>query len=146
MRKAPFFSRLMAFALDIFIVFMASVFTLTAIVTGYIIGCGGFSFYSFMDKIGILSMIFFISHVFTFVFYFTYLSAREGSTIGKYIFSIRVTRTNGMDMNLSISFLRCILYMLSASIFFLGFLIAIVFKGRSLHDFIANTQVIEDAV
>jgi len=25
-------------------------------------------------------------------------------------------------------------------------LMAIVFKGRSLHDFIANTQVIEDAV
>lgn len=144
MKKAPFFSRLMAFALDLFIVFMASFVTLAAIVTGYMIGCEGPFFYSVIDGIGILSTIFFISHAMIFIFYFTYLPASNSSTIGKYIFSIKVKRTNNMDIDIYISFIRCISYLLSASIFFLGFLMALVFKGRTLHDFIANTHVIED--
>ncbi|MCX8109850.1 MAG: RDD family protein [Syntrophorhabdaceae bacterium] len=146
MRKAPFFSRFMAFALDLFIVFMVSTFTLAAIVTGYMIGCGGSFFYSIIDGIGILSTIFFISHATIFIFYFTYLSAGDGSTIGKDIFSIKVKRLDGMDINLSVSFIRCMSYLVSASIFFLGFFMALIFKGRSLHDFIANTLVIEDTL
>lgn len=144
MKRAGFFTRFMAFALDLFIIFIVSMIILTAVLTGYIIGYGHYSFRSILDGIGIILTVFIISTVFVFFFYFTYLSGKRGSTIGKGIFSIKVVRINDVNIDLSVSFLRCLSYILSASIFFMGFLMALICRGRALHDFIANTHVIED--
>jgi uncharacterized RDD family membrane protein YckC len=144
MKRAGFFTRFMAFALDLFIIFIVSMIILTAVTVGYIIGYGHYSFRSILDGMGIILTVSIISSVFLFFFYFTYLTGKRGSTIGKGIFSIKVVRINDVNIDLSVSFLRCLSYILSASIFFMGFLMALICRGRALHDFIANTHVIED--
>ncbi len=144
MKRAGFFTRFMAFALDLFILFLISMVTLAAVIAGYTIGEGGCSLYSLFDGMSIIFTVSMMSSVFVSIFYFTYLSGKEGSTIGKKIFSIKVVRINNLDIDLSTSFLRSLSYILSASVFFLGFLMTPIFKGRALHDFIAKTHVIED--
>lgn len=144
MKRAGFFTRFMAFALDLFILFLISVATLASVLAGYTIGKGGYSLYSLFDGMGMILAISMMSSMFIFIFYFTYLSGKEGATIGKKIFSIKVVRINNLDINLFISFLRCLSYIVSASLFFVGFFMAPIFRGRALHDFIAKTHVIED--
>lgn len=144
MKRASMFARFFAFFLDIIIVFFLCIVVLISVLTGYIVGHGHSDYFFNIGKIAWLFAVFCLASVFLFAFYFTYLSAGEGSTIGKRIFNLRIVRQDGMHTSLTRSLLRSISYFLSASVFFIGFLMAPFFRGKALHDFIADTQVIEE--
>jgi uncharacterized RDD family membrane protein YckC len=76
--------------------------------------------------------------------YFTWFHGITGQTIGKRILGLKVVRTTGESMNLGIAFLRWVGYIISSSIFYLGFIwIAFDQKKRGWHDRIAGTLVIK---
>lgn len=134
--------RFIALAIDMMIVAFFSGMVFIAALSGYHMGAGQLTFPG-------LSCILFISSIvsfFIFLFYFTYLTMEEGATIGKSIAGIRVIIRNrigvGMRPGFVRSLVRAVAYILSVSACFLGFLMALVFRGWTLHDIIAGTQVV----
>ncbi|MBA4416706.1 MAG: hypothetical protein C0392_02170 [Syntrophus sp. (in: bacteria)] len=142
MKNAPIFERFIALCIDMMIVSFSSVIVLIVAFIGYGVG---------VDRLTLpgLSAIFLFSLVvasFIFLFYFTYLTMDEGMTVGKMVFGIRVIRRDGMGVGVKPGFFRSLVrtmsYVISASVWFLGFFMAFFLKGRTFHDIIAGTQVI----
>ena len=76
--------------------------------------------------------------------YFTFFHGSTGQTLGKMLCKLKVVRLNGGPVGYGKAFLRWIGYILSASIFYLGFLWAGWDKQKQVwHDKIAGTYVIK---
>jgi len=75
--------------------------------------------------------------------YFTFFHGSTGQTLGKMVCRLKVVRLNGDRVGYGKAFLRWIGYLLSTSIFYLGFLWAAWDKQKQgWHDKIAGTYVI----
>lgn len=66
--------------------------------------------------------------------------------MGKRIFSVKVVRPDGAEVNLLRALVRAIAYILSASIWCIGFFMAFFLKGKTLHDMIADTRVVKGEI
>jgi uncharacterized RDD family membrane protein YckC len=141
MMRAPVFARFVALMIDMCIVKLSSAIMCTAALMGYRAGSGRITFDDLSTIAGISPFFFII----TFFFYFTYLIMDRGVTPGKSLLGIKVIRS-GTDVPESLgfprAFLRAAAYFLSASLCFMGFLIAFLPGGRALHDLIAGTRVV----
>lgn len=140
MRKASFFTRLLAFSIDILLLTCMTGLIFIATIAGYALSPGSFS----VPQSSSLVLLFVCGTSFVFVFYFTYLTMGGGSTVGKNMFNLKVVRLDGTGLNFFRAFARCISYPLSFSFWLISLLMALFFKGRMIHDFIAGSQVVEE--
>jgi len=76
------------------------------------------------------------------------LAGTTGFTVGKWATGLRVERTNGLRLNIGRAFLRHFVgYPLSLATLGVGFAIATFSsRGQALHDLIADTVVVRDAI
>jgi uncharacterized RDD family membrane protein YckC len=144
MKTAPILARFAALLIDAALVLLFSAAAFAAALTGYRLGAGSLTFIN-------LSCILLLSSVLScliYLFYFTHLTMREGMTVGKRIMSVRVVRRDGAqgvrEPGFARSLVRAVAYVLSAMICFIGFFMALFFRGKTLHDMIAGTEVIRD--
>lgn len=87
--------------------------------------------------------IYLLMTVFISMFYFTYFHGAAGQTPGKMIFGLKVVQSTGEQMTFGLAFLRWVGYIISAIVFYLGFVwIAFDSKKRGWHDKVAGTVVI----
>ena len=144
MNRVLFFPRFAAFLIDITIVALFSGVIFVSALLGYRAGAGQLTFSS-LSGIILLCPLF---SVLVFLFYFTYLTMESGMTIGKSALGIRVIKRTpcheeeGKGLGFLRSLVRAAAYFLSASIWFLGFFMALFFQGIALHDAIAGTRVV----
>jgi uncharacterized RDD family membrane protein YckC len=141
MNRAPFFVRGLAFLLDLFVLGIVWFVLFLSGLAGYLLGLKGAGFSSFLNEWDHFFSIFEFFSLFAFLFYFTYLTAYGARTAGKALFGIRVLKRDGDSPGFLRSFLRSALYPFSAFPFLLGFLMALVLKGRTFHDILAGTIV-----
>jgi len=95
-------------------------------------------------KLWLLFKTFMLCSIFIITFYFTYLTMKGRSTVGKSIFKIKVMKSDGAELGFLRSLSRFTVYVFSASAFFIGFIMALFLRGRALHDILADTQVVEE--
>ena len=142
-----FWRRAMAFSIDKIILFFTSLFIL--IIGALALSIGFLSHYRDMlperfEEITItFTLIYLLTTVLISMFYFTYFHGAAGQTPGKMIFGLKVVQTTGEHMTFGLAFLRWVGYIISAFVFYLGF-IWILFdaKKQGWHDKIAGTVVI----
>ena len=139
MKRAPIFFRFLALSIDLLVLSFFCVIAFIFAFAGYLSGIDEFA----LLNISVPFLIFLLSSSFIFLFYFTYLTMDGGMTVGKSIFRIKVVRRDGMEVDLFRSLLRSVFYVLSASICFIGFFMALFLKGKALHDIVADTRVIK---
>jgi uncharacterized RDD family membrane protein YckC len=142
MRKASVFARLLAFFIDMVLLALLTGLVCTATFTGYALSPGSFSAPPFPS----LLLIVVCGSSSVFIFYFTYLTMNGSATVGKSIFHLKVVRLDGLPLNFFRALVRCLSYPLSFSFWLISLLVALFFKGRSIHDVIAGSQVIEEEI
>ena len=130
--------RLLAFAIDVLVLFFFMCLLSIAIVTGYSLSSGSF----FAHQTSLLAFFFVCGSLLMFIFYFTYLTMDGGATIGKRFFQLKVLRQDGSNLSVYRAFLRSVFYPLSLAFWFISLIIALLFNGRMIHDIIAGTQVV----
>jgi uncharacterized RDD family membrane protein YckC len=142
MKRAPIPERFAALLIDTVIVAFFSVAVFVAALLGYITGTDHLT----LPGLSVIFLFSFIVSSFIFLFYFTYLTMGEGMTVGKNIFRIRVVRRDGMGVGVRPgffrAFVRTVAYLISASVWFFGFIMALFLEGRTFHDIVAGTQVV----
>jgi uncharacterized RDD family membrane protein YckC len=143
MTRASSFARLFAFVVDLFFLLIVHLFLFAAAGAGHALW--GESASSSLLSAGLVNFtpVLTLASVFVVLYYFTSLSADGEQTIGKSMFGIRVVTRDGENMGRVRACTRCICYWFSAFPFFLGFLMAFVFKGHALHDILCRTMVIK---
>ena len=141
MNRAPFFARGIAFLVDLLIVGMVWLVLFFSGLTGYLLGLKETGLSYFLKESEGFFKVFLCFSFFAFLFYFTYLTAHGERTPGKALLGIKVVKRNGDHPGLFRSLTRAALYPVSAFPFFLGFLLALVLKGRTFHDILAGTIV-----
>ncbi len=77
-----------------------------------------------------------------FLGYFALLHAGGGQTLGKALLGIRVVRADGRPLDLGRGLARALGYALSAAVFGIGFLLALLPPHRALHDYLAGSAVL----
>ena len=88
-------------------------------------------------------LVYLLMTVFISMFYFTYFHGAAGQTPGKMIFGLKVVQSTGEQMTFGLAFLRWVGYIISAVVFYFGFVwIAFDAKKQGWHDKIAGTVVI----
>jgi len=142
MKRASLFARFLALCIDLAILSMLNTLVFISVLAGYISGAGGLSLNNVLSNSGLLLKMFFLFSIFIVMFYFTYLNMEGRSTAGKSIFKIKVLKSDGTELGYLRSFSRFIMYILSASFFFTGFIMAFFFKGNTLHDMLTDTRVV----
>jgi uncharacterized RDD family membrane protein YckC len=144
MKRASVFVRFLALCIDWVILSIFSMLVFISVLTGYVFGSGGSLLNEINTKFGLLLKTFILTSLVIITFYFTYLTMKGRSTAGKSIFKIKVLKNDGTELGFLRSLSRFIMYVLSASIFFIGFIMAVFLRGKTLHDVLADTQVIEE--
>ncbi len=146
-RYGGFWRRAMAFSIDKIILFFTSLFILFIGVLSLTISF--LSHYSdilperFEELTITFVFIYLLTTVFISMFYFTYFHGATGQTPGKMIFGLKVVQPTGEQMTFGLAFLRWVGYIISAAVFYLGFVwIAFDAKKQGWHDKIARTVVI----
>lgn len=137
MKRASSFPRILAFLVDLLVLALAGMLLKSFSDFGYFLGTGGLGQEHHALPISFLCLL-------VGLFYFTFLTMGDSQTLGKRLMGIRVTRLNGEMVGPYRSLWRSCCYLISAFPFFFGFLLAFVIKGRSLHDCLAGTMVIEE--
>ena len=136
---AGFWIRLFAFLIDNLLVFAVQL-VLSIIVLGqnasdsvnYLAG-------EDLSNLGLTIIILLID-----IAYFTVAIGKWGQTIGKAIFGLKVTRTDGTEVSYLRSFVRYWAYLIPMAPLFLGFIsIALSSHKRGWHDHICDTKVIK---
>jgi uncharacterized RDD family membrane protein YckC len=140
MRGASIFIRLLAFSIDVMVITCLASLISIAVIAGYALSPGSLS----APPLPSLSLILICGSTFIVVFYFTYLTMNGSATVGKSIFRLKVVRPDGSHLNFIRAFIRCIAYLPSLSFWLITLLVALFFRGRSIHDVIAGSQVIEE--
>jgi uncharacterized RDD family membrane protein YckC len=142
-----FWRRAMAFSIDKIILFFTSLFILFIGVLSLTLSF--LSHYRDMlpERFEELSItfvaVYLLTTVFISMFYFTYFHGAAGQTPGKMIFGLRVVQPTGEQMTFGLAFLRWVGYIISAFVFYLGFVwIAFDKRKQGWHDKIAGTVVI----
>ena len=146
-RYGGFWRRAMAFSIDKIILFFTSLFILFIGVLSLSI-----SFLShyrdmlperFEEMTITFVSIYLLTTVFISMIYFTYFHGAAGQTPGKMIFGLKMVQSTGEQMTFGLAFLRWVGYIISAVVFYLGFIwIAFDAKKQGWHDKIAGTVVI----
>jgi uncharacterized RDD family membrane protein YckC len=138
---------MMAFCIDKIILFITSIFILFVGVLA--LSLGFLSHYSefLPDRLAETSLIFvflyFLMTAFISMLYFTYFHGTTGQTFGKMIFGLQVVQSTGEKMTIGVGFLRWVGYIISAIVFYMGFIwIAFDGKKQGWHDKIAGTVVV----
>jgi uncharacterized RDD family membrane protein YckC len=143
MTRASSFARLFAFVVDLFFLFIIHLLLFAAALVGHAFWSGATSLTLLAARLAEFSPVLTLASVFVVLYYFTYLTADGEQTIGKSIFGIRVVTKNGENLGRVRACIRCICYWISALPFFLGFLMAFIFKGHALHDILCRTMVVK---
>lgn len=146
-RPAGFFSRAIAFLIDLVILSFSA--TLIVFMVNEIIIFFGLT--DLVNRLALsiqsrtiatrisISILYYIYSLIYFALFWTLI----GSTPGKILLGLRILRTNGKKMTFFHSLVRAFSYYISAIVFFLGFIWIIFDKRRqALHDKIAGTIVI----
>jgi len=139
MTNASIFRRLLAFGMDILILIFFVCLLLIATIAGYSLSAQPFS----AAQTSLLAFFFVCGSLFTFIFYFTYLTMEGNDTVGKRFFQIKVVRPDGTGLNAFRAFIRCILYPLSLSFWLVSLLMALFFEGRMIHDIVSGSRVVK---
>ena len=142
MTRASNFARLFALMVDILFLFIVQLLIFAAALVGHTLWSESTSFTFLSARLLEFSPVLTFAFVFVVLYYFTYLTADGEQTIGKSIFGIRVVTKDGENLGRVRACIRCICYWLSALPFFLGFLMAFVFRGHALHDVLCRTMVV----
>lgn len=137
MKRASASVRAMAFLIDLAILVAVGLLLHSFSLLGYAIGSGWSAQTSSTFPFRLLALL-------VGLFCFASLTMDGAQTIGKQSMGIRVVRSNGEDVGIVRSLWRSCCYLLSASPFFLGFFLAFLMKGRSLHDLLAGTMVVKE--
>ena len=147
MRRAPLFARLLAFLIDVVFLLCVSLGLFAAGLLGFVAGASVIRAAS-ADRFSSLSAftgLFFFFEIFLFLFYFTYLTSHGEQTLGKAALGLRVVgRREGTPISFFRSLGRAFAYWASALPLFLGFSMAFVLGGRTLHDMLAGTMVVKE--
>ncbi len=115
-----------------------------AIIVGIITGLLWFVGRLLGGDSGVLLMLMQLLAVVIGVGYYVYFWGTSGATPGKKTMGLRVVSTDGQPMTMGKAFIRYIGYIISAIVFYLGFIwIAIDKDKQGWHDKIANTYVIK---
>ena len=138
MRKASILFRFFAFVVDILVLFFFISLLFAAIVTGYLLSSGSI----LIPQISLLTFIFACGSLFTFIFYFTYLTMNGGATVGKRFFQLRVLHQDGSGLNAGRAFMRTMIYPLSLTLWFVNVLFALLLDGRMIHDIVVGSWVV----
>ena len=78
------------------------------------------------------------------VAYFVAFWVWRGQTPGKMVAGIRVIRTDGSNITLGVALLRCLGYIVSAAVIFIGFIwVAFDRHKQGFHDKMADTYVVK---
>ncbi|MCX5818286.1 MAG: RDD family protein [Proteobacteria bacterium] len=144
MKRASIFARFLALCVDWFILSIFGILVFVSVLAGYIFGSGGSLLDGIDTRLGLLFKTFIFCSIFIITFYFTYLTMKGRSTVGKSIFNIKVLKGDGAELGFLRSLSRFTVYVFSASAFFIGFIMALFLRGRALHDILADTQVVEE--
>jgi uncharacterized RDD family membrane protein YckC len=143
MTRASVLARFLALIVDIVFLFIVQILLFAAAFLGHLLWVRPSSFGQLSAKLSEFSPVLSLAFLFVMLYYFTSLTAHGEQTIGKSVLSIRVVTTRGDNPGTIRAFLRCICYGFSALPFFLGFLMAFVFRGRALHDLLCGTMVVK---
>jgi uncharacterized RDD family membrane protein YckC len=143
MTRASVFARLFAFIIDLSFLFLVHVLLVAAAVAGHALTLPSGSFTLLFEGLRGFSPVLSLAFLFVVLYYFTYLTADGEQTIGKSVCGIRVVTRDGENLGRVRAFIRCVCYAVSALPFFLGFLMAFIFRGRSMHDILCGTVVVE---
>lgn len=142
-----FWRRAMAFSIDKIILFFTSLFILS--IGMLALSISFLSHYREMlperfEQITIMFVfVYLLMTVFISMFYFTYFHGAVGQTPGKMIFGLKVVQSTGEQMTFGLAFLRWVGYIISAVLFYIGFLwVAFDAKKQGFHDKIAGTVVV----
>ncbi len=144
MKRAPLFARFLALCIDWVILSILCALIFIAVLTGYISGANGSLLQNILSKSGLLLKMFLLFAIVVVGFYFTYLNMNGRATAGKSLFRIKVLKSDGTELGFIRSFTRFVMYIFSVLVFFSGFIIAFFLKGKTLHDILADTRVIEE--
>jgi uncharacterized RDD family membrane protein YckC len=138
-RTAGFVSRLIAFSIDVVIV------VVTIGILTWVVGQIEVLFEEFLPRDLRLQQGFAFAIPFIVALYFIGFWALTGSTIGKWVLGLRVVRADGSPPTTGRSAIRFVGYLISAIVFFLGF-IWVLFdeERRAWHDDLAGTWVVYD--
>lgn len=142
MTRASFFVRFLAILIDLVFLFIAHSLILAAAALGLLLGPESASYATASSSVRSFSSIPFLASLFVFFYYFTVLTADGEQTIGKRLCGIRVVDRDGYKFGRIRAFVRCLSYFISAFPFLIGFLVALIVRGRSLHDMLSGTMVV----
>jgi len=142
MKEASIISRLLAFLIDYFVLLCSWCMVLGMSMVGYKAGGDEISIAS-LDWILLIFLLFCLS---IFLFYFVYLTMGESSTIGKKLMGITVVTNSGSVLSFFRSFIRCLSFVLFLPLWFISLIIALCFKGKTLHDIVSGTRVIKEGL
>lgn len=141
-RKAGFWIRLAAWIADLICLFLVTVaLTFVALTIIYLGGqLGGEINDEVIALAGYTSAAIVL---FSGVVYFTVFIGSCGQTPGKMLLCLKVVRADGQEMTYGRALIRSLCWMLSLSLFSIGFLmIAWTRHKRAMHDMLAGTSVI----
>ncbi len=143
MRRASVFARLLAFLVDLLFLGAVHALLVVAVLAGHAIALPLSSLSVLFERVRTFSPVLSLTFLVVVLYYFTYLTADGGQTIGKSMLGINVVTSAGENLGKVRAFIRCVCYVISAMPFFLGFLMAFVFRGYALHDILCGTVVIK---
>jgi uncharacterized RDD family membrane protein YckC len=142
MTRASTFARFFALMIDVLFLFVVHMLLMAAAFSGHMVWAESISFTLLSARLMEFSPVLSFFFLFVVLYYFTYLTADGEQTIGKSILGIRVVTKHGEDLGRVRAFVRCICYLFSALPLFLGFLMAFVARGNTLHDLLCGTMVV----
>jgi uncharacterized RDD family membrane protein YckC len=137
------FARLFALIIDLLFLSLVHALLIAVAMAGHALALPSGSFTPLFEGLRGFSPVLSLAFLFVVLFYFTYLTADGEQTIGKSVFGIRVVTRDGGNLGRVRAFIRCAGYVVSAVPFFLGFLMAFIFRGRSMHDILCGTMVVK---
>ncbi len=143
MTRASFGARFLAFCIDLLFLCLVHAVLVAAAVIGHAVALPSASPGVLFERMRGFSTLLSVAFLFVALYYFTYLTADGEQTIGKKVCAIRVVTREGENLGRARAFIRCICYVVSAVPFFIGFLMALIFRGRSMHDLLCGTMVIK---
>jgi uncharacterized RDD family membrane protein YckC len=146
MTRASFVARFVAFCVDALFLCIVHALLVAAAVIGHAVALPSTSPGLLFERMRGFSPVLTMAFLFVVLYYFTYLTADGEQTIGKSVCGIRVVTRDGENLGRARAFVRCVCYAVSGIPLFIGFLMALIFRGRSLHDLLCGTMVIKGDV